>query len=363
MSIGSTIKRLRHENDITQEQLAEYLGITSRAISQWECDRTAPDISYIPALCHIFDVSSDVLLGIDIARNNEIMQNYLDKALDEEYQGNFTTSVDILREANRKFPKSYKIMQRLASALVCVYCRKGSKEYDEVFGLCNRILAECTESNIRYDALETLGLAYWYAGKHNEMLKLAEDMPRSHYSYEHFMLYRWKGDADFVKCQEYISYLINQLVEMIGCISRHRHDNDEMFYSTVEQIELKNLQVKLLALVFPEGDYQYAAQYGEVACEQLVRIFLQNNDFENAWMWLEKGADFAIHMDTYDIHAPHSSLLFRGYSDGDWIMEDEGNRSQGMLDWLITDKETEVLRSDSRFELLVNRLKKVAKKP
>ena len=69
MSIGSTIKRLRREKDITQEQLAEYLGITSRAISQWECDRTAPDISQLPALCHIFDVSSDVLLGIDIEKN------------------------------------------------------------------------------------------------------------------------------------------------------------------------------------------------------------------------------------------------------------------------------------------------------
>ena len=35
MSIGSTIKRLRREKDITQEQLADYLGITSRAVSQW----------------------------------------------------------------------------------------------------------------------------------------------------------------------------------------------------------------------------------------------------------------------------------------------------------------------------------------
>ena len=35
MSIGSTIKRLRREKEITQEQLADYLVITSRAISQW----------------------------------------------------------------------------------------------------------------------------------------------------------------------------------------------------------------------------------------------------------------------------------------------------------------------------------------
>ena len=47
MSIGSTIKKLRRERDMTQEQLAEYLGITANAVSQWECDRTAPDISQV----------------------------------------------------------------------------------------------------------------------------------------------------------------------------------------------------------------------------------------------------------------------------------------------------------------------------
>ena len=94
----------------------------------------------------------------------------------------------------------------------------------------------------------------------------------------------------------------------------------------------------------------------------MVTIFLENKDFENAWTWLEKGADLAIHMDTYDTNAPHSSLLLRGYSDGGWIMEEEGNRSQSMLDWLIADKETEILRSDSRFQLLVKRLGKVAKR-
>lgn len=38
MSIGSTIKKLRREQNMTQEQLAEYLGITANAVSQWECE-------------------------------------------------------------------------------------------------------------------------------------------------------------------------------------------------------------------------------------------------------------------------------------------------------------------------------------
>ena len=135
-----------------------------------------------------------------------------------------------------------------------------------------------------------------------------------------------------------------------------------MFYTTEEQIELKKMQIKLLELVFPDGDYQYKAQYGMATCKELVTIFLQNNDLENAWEWMEKYADFAIHMDTYDFDAPHSSLLLRNYSDGGWIMEEDGNLSQNLLHWLIADAEAEPLHSDSRFELLVNRLKKVAKK-
>ena len=128
MSIGTTIKRLRREKDITQEQLAEYLGITSRAISQWECDRTAPDISQLPALCNIFDVSSDVLLGIDIEKNNEEIKKYLTEAAELGYQGLGAERIALLREANKKFPRDYKIMQSLADSLVCEYSRKGIKE-------------------------------------------------------------------------------------------------------------------------------------------------------------------------------------------------------------------------------------------
>ena len=69
MSIGKTIKKLRRERDITQEQLAAYLGITSRAVSQWECDRTAPDITQLPLLSAIFDTTTDAILGVDLQRN------------------------------------------------------------------------------------------------------------------------------------------------------------------------------------------------------------------------------------------------------------------------------------------------------
>ena len=363
MSIGSIIKRLRREKDITQEQLAEYLGITSRAISQWECDRTAPDISQIPALCHIFNVSSDILLGIDVEKNSEEIKKYLKEAAEFGNQGKGSERTALLREANKKFPRDYKIMLCLADSLVCEYSRKGIKEYDEVFDLCNRILAECTDSAIRYEAIDTLGIAYGYAGKEEEMLKLAEEMPRVHFSYENFMTYRWKGDADFEKTQGYLSFLIYNTAGMITRVISHRHDSGEFIYSLDDRMRLWKTEVDFLELLFPDGDYQFKAQLGESACAFLCTAYLRKQSYEEVWRWLEKGADFALHFDTYDFDAPHTSPILRGYSDGGWIMEAEGNHSQSLLNWLTTDDEVAVLRSDPRYEILVDRLKKVARKP
>ena len=365
MSIGSTIKRLRREKDITQEQLAEYLGITSRAVSQWECDRTAPDISQLPALCHIFDVSSDVLLGIDSENTNEEIKRYLTEAAELRNQGKGAERTVLLREANKRFPRDYKIMERLADSLVCEYSRKGIKEYDEVFDLCNRILSECTDSKIRYEAIETLGIAYDYAGKKDEMLKLAEEMPRARFSYENFMVYRWDGDEAVKERQKYIQFLLHELLSMITCLSGHRGDDGKMIFSWDERKELRKLELDLIETIFHNGDYQYFAQYAEMVCSFFVADSFREKDYDKVWYWLNKGADFAIHSDTYDFNAPHTSPLLRGYSDGGWIMEAEGNNSQSMLEWLTTDTDEDVsaLRSDARYKTLVDRLKAVAKKP
>ena len=363
MSIGSTIKRLRREKDITQEQLAEYLGITSRAISQWECDRTAPDISQLPSLCHIFDVSSDVLLGIDIEKNNEEIKKYLSDAAELGYQGKGAERTALLREANKKFPRDYKIMERLADSLVCEYSRKGIKEYDEVFDLCNRILAECTDSNIRYEAIDTLAIAYDYAGKKDEMIKLSTEMHRARFSYENFMVYRWEGNKAFNERQKYIEFLLHELISMISCTSGHRGDDGTMMLSWNERKALRKLELDLIEVLFPNGDYQYFAQYAEMVCSFFVADAFREKDFDRLWYWLNRGADFAIHADTYDFDEPHTSPILRGYSSGGWIMEAEGNRSQSLLEWLTNDDEASVLRSDARYEVLVDRLKKVAKKP
>lgn len=64
--LGENIRSLRKKQGLTQEQLAEMLGVTPGAVYKWEAKLSVPDISLIIELADFFDVSIDVLLGYDI---------------------------------------------------------------------------------------------------------------------------------------------------------------------------------------------------------------------------------------------------------------------------------------------------------
>ncbi len=62
-SLGKKISELRKEKNLTQEGLAEALGVSPQAVSKWENDLSCPDIMLLPALASLFDVSIDELFG------------------------------------------------------------------------------------------------------------------------------------------------------------------------------------------------------------------------------------------------------------------------------------------------------------
>lgn len=80
-SIGQFIAALRKTNGMTQKQLADLLAVSDKAISRWERDETAPDITLIPVLAEIFGVTSDeILRGERINNNNYNFEDNTGKA-------------------------------------------------------------------------------------------------------------------------------------------------------------------------------------------------------------------------------------------------------------------------------------------
>ena len=63
MTLGQRIAALRRQKDMTQEILAEALGVSPQAVSKWENDISCPDIMLLPKLAKMLDVTVDALLS------------------------------------------------------------------------------------------------------------------------------------------------------------------------------------------------------------------------------------------------------------------------------------------------------------
>ena len=70
-TLGKRIVSNRKRVGLTQDKLAEALGITAQAVSKWENDQSCPDISMLPALASIFGISVDALLGLEEPKNEK----------------------------------------------------------------------------------------------------------------------------------------------------------------------------------------------------------------------------------------------------------------------------------------------------
>lgn len=83
--IGKFISKCRKKKGITQNELAELLGVTNRAVSKWETGICMPDAGTIPELCQILDISiSDLFSGEKSMENNKDSEKFILKLVKEK---------------------------------------------------------------------------------------------------------------------------------------------------------------------------------------------------------------------------------------------------------------------------------------
>ena len=70
LSLSANISKLRKEHAMTQEQLAEALGVTFASVSKWERGVATPELNLIAEMADLFEVSIDALIGYQFRNNN-----------------------------------------------------------------------------------------------------------------------------------------------------------------------------------------------------------------------------------------------------------------------------------------------------
>lgn len=169
--LPENLKKYRIMKNLTQEDVAEYLGITAQSVSKWERGESYPDITFLPALANIFETSIDLLIGMDSIRAEETQYNIHKKAVEYQRSEDYDMAERTYREALMLYPNKPGMLLGLASTLAL----KGDTE--EAIELTERGLALSTNEKQKATMRATLCFLYLKGGREDKANLLASKLP------------------------------------------------------------------------------------------------------------------------------------------------------------------------------------------
>jgi len=322
-NFGETLKKLRKQKEMTQEQLAEYVNVSPQSVSKWETNSTLPDITVIPVLANIFDVSADVLLGIDIAKKKERIEKIVKEAMDCLCKGQYEETEKTLRGALREYPNSYRLMVTLALALRNIAWQKPKAETakktlnEEIVSLCEKILAECTDDDVRHCAISYLCFTYSDMGENEKAMDLAKKQPGKGATSDCLLGFILKGTEKFRHKQKQIARDMGSAFNTIMYLNYDLLDGETAAYNPDEVAALHSKVIDMINILCEDGNFDYFGRDLLNAHLHLCDFNIQKKDYEAAFKHFKLAAEQTISLDAKcrcddDAEEEYTSLLFRG---------------------------------------------------
>ena len=139
MNLSDNLKRIRKDNNLSQEQLADKLNVSRQSVSKWESGAAYPEMDKVLQICKMFNLNIDELLNQDIKQVNENKKNKVDvnKYIDS-FLKYITKTVDMFNSMNTKeifkclFEQAF-IAFILFSVFYMVYVAFSLEEYFQHF--------------------------------------------------------------------------------------------------------------------------------------------------------------------------------------------------------------------------------------
>lgn len=361
MSIGSTIKKLRREHDMTQEQLAEYLGITANAVSQWECDRTAPDISQLPILANFFEVTTDYLLGVDVTNKQATIDHICNEAWNLCNSGDKEGAAQIIRNALVSYPNSFKMMYDLTIFLYqCAFQKECSPEEHHSFCMeaaeyIDKIIAGCNDMKIYGNAIELACIIFPAIGRYDDALRLVADLPDA--SKDEMLTALYSGDKLIEHIKDIICKSVSTVADQTIWLASLNKDDGKPLFDENAKIKLYEKAISFYKTLYEEGDYFFDAESLAEAEKNLANIYALRKDSKKILHHLGECVKYVIMFDTYDERRDtYTSLIPFGRSPVGINWNNNWNKSHEMLMRLNNDTNYDFVRGKVEFKNLVEQL-------
>ena len=213
IKLGDKIRTLRKSKNISQEVLAQYLGVSFQAVSKWENGENLPDVTMIPAIAIFFDVSTDELFDFNrLETEQKIQQACWDIAnirYDEPEKAE-----KMLRDLLKQYPGNEIILNNL------LYTMRSPERSAEVITLCKSILEVVTQDDVKYDVLRILAETYHEIGEPALVKSTLELIPEIYFSKLELAANLLEGKDAMDAARLHASICRDDLIDMLSRMSQ-----------------------------------------------------------------------------------------------------------------------------------------------
>ncbi|MDR0862499.1 MAG: helix-turn-helix domain-containing protein [Oscillospiraceae bacterium] len=267
-NFGDKIKSLRKSRELTQEQLADIIGVSYQAVSKWETNAALPDVTLFPRLARYFGVTTDELLGMselrdkeriasERARAHELYMSTVGKTMYELDQDETDLIMEEIRAITRnlalEFPHNHELQLEYAADL------QGNGEPREALAVIKRVLDSSTDSSIRASAAIQLIHVYSRLGEHENAAAQIASLP------------------DVYHCREYAQLLFGNVSGASTRDDIARLRGIAVKFSQLTNETLQKLESLERLLQIPHEP------------ESLLRLMLAEQSWRLALLWLNDG--------------------------------------------------------------------------
>lgn len=159
LRLGEKIRTLRKNKNISQEVLANYLGVSFQAVSKWEKGETLPDVTLIPAIACFFEVSTDELFDFNRLETEQKVLKLCGEIADWRNERP-EEAEKAYRDLLRQYPGNDIIMANL------LYVLQNLRKHEETITLCKTVMAGTGYDDIRFDAARIMAETYKEMGEY-----------------------------------------------------------------------------------------------------------------------------------------------------------------------------------------------------
>lgn len=222
IQIGKNIAAMRKEKGITQEELAQHMGVSKPAVSKWESGQSYPDILLLPVLAAYFDISVDELIGYEPQMEKEDIRKLYRRLANAFAKEPFEQVYSDCQEYIKKYYSCWQLQEQIGILLINHSALAGSLEkindiLKEAIKIFVRVEKESEDANLAKQAIHLQAYCYLSLQQPAVAIDLLEDFNEPVMSSATLLVKAYQMKGDKKKAIEMLQgSLYNNLMAMLS---------------------------------------------------------------------------------------------------------------------------------------------------